>query len=83
LRHYENRQRDGAARALLAALQAAERWIEERPGAGSPAPRPYPQLAHPGRAWIKSGRYWIAYRPSPVSVIVAVFYDTADIPGRL
>lgn len=83
LQHYEDRQRDGAARALLAALQAAERRIDEQPDAGLPAPRPYPQLAQPGRLWLKSGRYWVAYRTLPTPAIVAVFFETANIPGRL
>jgi plasmid stabilization system protein ParE len=39
LRHDEERQRDGAARALLAALNDAERKIENNPDAGLPAPR--------------------------------------------
>jgi hypothetical protein len=48
-----------------------------------PAPQPYPQLARPGRAWIKVSRYWIAYRITPPPLTVAVFYDMANIPGRL
>jgi hypothetical protein len=36
-----------------------------------------------GRVWIKSGRYWIAYQTDPVPVIVAVYFETANIPGRL
>jgi len=83
LRHYEDRQRDGAARALLVALQAAERRIDEQPDAGLPAPRPYKQLAQPGRLWLKSGRYWVAYSTTQPPVIVAVFYETADIPRRI
>jgi hypothetical protein len=47
------------------------------------APRSYPEIARPGRLWIKSGRYWIAYSPNNPPVIVGVFYDTADIPGRI
>ena len=81
-RHYEERERLEAIAALAAALEAAERRIEDYPEAGLPAPRPYPEVARPGRSWIKEGRYWIAYstrRP----LIVAVFYDTANIPGRL
>ena len=53
------------------------------PSAGSSAPRPYPDLARPGQAWIKSGRYWLAYSLTDPPVIVALFHDTADIPGRL
>jgi hypothetical protein len=29
------------------------------------------------------GRYWVAYRTTPRLRIDAVFYETADIPGRL
>jgi plasmid stabilization system protein ParE len=83
LQYYRDLQRDGAASALLTALQAAERRIDEYPGAGLPAPRPYPQLARPGRVWIKSGRYWIAYRTEPTAAIVSVFFETSNIPGRL
>lgn len=83
LRYYEDLHRDGAARALLIALQAAERRIEEQPGAGMPAPRPYPRLARPGVAWIKAGRYWITYTTTAPPVIIGVFFETANIPGRL
>lgn len=83
LQHNEERQRSGAARALLAALSAAEQKIKRDPSAGLPAPRPYPRLAQPGRAWIKSGRYWIAYNIASPPVIAAVFFETANIPGRL
>jgi hypothetical protein len=52
-------------------------------GEGLPAPRPYPWLAAPGDAWVHAGRYWFAYRGTAPAVIFAVFYDQADIPGRL
>ena len=81
--HYETRARDAAIRALDRALADSEAKIERAPGAGLPAPRPYPQLARPGWAWIKSGRYWVAYRTGSAPVIVAVFFETANIPGRL
>jgi hypothetical protein len=32
---------------------------------------------------MKSGRYWIAYSAMTPPVILAVFYDQANIPGRL
>jgi plasmid stabilization system protein ParE len=83
LLHYEERQRSGAARALLAALNDAEQKITRDPAAGLAAPRPYPQLAQPGRAWIKSGRYWITYYTTAPPVIAAVFFETANIPGGL
>ncbi len=55
----------------------------ERPGVGLAAPRPYSHLARPDRLWIKSGRYWIAYCPVHPKVISDVFYETANIPGRI
>jgi plasmid stabilization system protein ParE len=81
--YYEDCERPDAIRALIAALEQASRTIEADPEAGFPAPRPYPQLARPGRAWVKSGRYWIAYTTTRPPVIAAVFYETANIPGRL
>ena len=68
---------------MVAALAEAEAKIEGNPADGLPAPRPYPALKRPGRAWIKAGRYWVAYRTKTPLMIVAVFFETADIPGRL
>jgi plasmid stabilization system protein ParE len=81
--YFEERERPEAARALRNALTAAWEKITTSPAAGLPAPRPYPQLAQPGRLWLKSGRYWIAYRTEPAPAIVAVFFETANIPRRL
>ncbi len=81
--YYEERDRPEAARALRNALTAAWEKITTSPGAGLPAPRPYKQLAEPGRAWLKSGRFWIGYRTQPTTAIVAVFFETANIPGRM
>ena len=80
--HYEALGRTEALDAFEAALEAAERKIDRDPSGGVPAPRPYPFLARPGQAWIKSGRYWIAYSTVPPPVIIGVFYETANIPGR-
>ena len=82
LRHYAGLGRPGAGRNLIAAVDEAVAHIERDPGAGLPAPRPYPALARPGRAWVKAGRYWIAYATTQPPVIVGVFYEAADIPGR-
>ena len=81
--YYEEHDRTEAARALRTALATAWEKIAASQASGLPAPRPYPRLAQPGRVWIKSGRYWIAYRTEPDPVIVAVFFETANIPGRL
>ena len=83
LRHFAKRQRPEARQALVRALQNARASIEAMPSAGFSAPRPYRDLAQPGQAWIKSGRYWLAYSLTDPPVIVALFHDTADIPGRL
>ena len=81
--YYEERDRPEATRALRNALTTAWEKIITSPAAGLAAPRPYPHLALQGRMWIKSGRYWIAYRADPAPVIVAVFFETANVPGRL
>jgi plasmid stabilization system protein ParE len=81
-RHYQRKNRIEAVRNLITALAAAESMIERRPGAGLAAPRPYPELAQPGRAWIKSGRYWVTYSLTTPPVILAVFFETADMGGR-
>jgi plasmid stabilization system protein ParE len=79
IRHYEDRERIEAIHALSAALDETEAKIGSNPAAGLAAPRPYPGLARTGRAWIKAGRYWVAYDTKTPPVIVAVFYEAADI----
>ena len=81
-RHYERLKRPEAIRNLSAALDDAEQRIEGDPAAGLPAPRPYPELARQGQAWIKTGSYWIRYRTTSPPVITGVFHDRADISGR-
>lgn len=81
--YFEERDRFEAVSSLHAALREASDLVERDPDAGLPAPRPYPQLARPGRRWMKVGRYWVAYRLKPRLVITGVFYDAADIPGRI
>ena len=80
--HYEDLGRPEATRGLITALEEASCKIEKSPAMGLAAPRPYPHLARPDRLWIKAGRYWIAYEPT-TPVIVGVFYETVNIPGRL
>ena len=78
--HYEELGRTTATRALFAALDEAERRIDNG-DAGMSAPRPYPRLVRPGRAWIKARRYWICYSTTAPPIIVGVYFETADIPG--
>jgi len=82
-RHYEERGRPEATLNLVAAIETAWQQITANPAAGLRAPRPYPQLARPGRGWVQAGRYWVAFIIRPAPAIVAVFYDAADIPRRL
>lgn len=83
LAYYEERERPEATAGLLAALERAAARIERTPEIGLPAPRPYPILARTGRLWVKEGAYWIAYAiTAPETVIVGVFHERADIPGR-
>ena len=81
--HYEELGRPAALRALIHAVDDAGRRIEADPRAGLSAPRPYPELARPGWKWLKAGRYWIAYTQADPPEISAVFFETANIPGRL
>jgi plasmid stabilization system protein ParE len=82
LRHYSEQGRPEAARNVLTAIDWAIVQIERNP-MGVAAPRPYPELARPGRAWTKAGRYWIAYSAATPPVILADFLETANIPRRL
>jgi hypothetical protein len=82
LKHYSEQGRIEAARNVLAAIDLAVAQIERNP-IGIAAPRPYPELARTGRAWTKAGRYWIAYSTTTPPVILAVFFESANIPGRL
>jgi hypothetical protein len=81
--HYDQLGRPEAIRNLAYALAEASDKIENDPDAGVTAPRPYPSLAKPGRLWLHVRRYWIAYSTTIPPVILAVFYDTANIPERL
>lgn len=81
-KHYLGKGRPEAVERLLVAVREASELIERNPGAGVDAPRPYPQLERRRWAWVKVHRYWIGYRRDPELTIAAVFYDSADIPGR-
>lgn len=82
-RHYEGLGRLDAAENLFQALEKPGDRILRSPDAGLAAPRPYPGAHRLGFRWIKEGRYWIAYTTEPKLMMVGVFYETADIPGRL
>jgi plasmid stabilization system protein ParE len=81
--HYVKLDRPEALANLADALVGAGRRIEQQPGEGQSAPRPYPAVARRGRAWIKAGSYWIAYSTASPPVIVGVFHESADIPNRI
>jgi len=79
---FERKRCIEAVRALILSLTEAEQQIKRHPAGGLRAPRPYPERASLGRRWIKSDRYWVAYSASQPPVIISVFYDQANIPGR-
>jgi plasmid stabilization system protein ParE len=81
--HYTRKQRPEALRNMRAALVAVREMIERHPNDGHPFPSVYDDLVAPGRSWVQSGRYWVAYSPKDPPVIVGFFYETADIPTRL
>jgi plasmid stabilization system protein ParE len=81
--HYLSLSRPEAVEGLAAALRRAEQFIADTPNRGLSAPRPYPNLARPLRLWTKSGPYWVLYAPLDPPIIFGVFYETADIPGRM
>jgi hypothetical protein len=80
--YFRMKHRPEAIRNMLAALVRVEAAIET--GAGRPRdfPATYRNLARPGRAWRKESIYWIAYDQTDPPVIVAVFWEGADIAGR-
>jgi hypothetical protein len=80
---YERELRLDAIRSLDRAIDEAGVLIERDPGGGLPAPRPYPWVARPGQAWRKVRAYWFRYSLTSPPVITAVFYERANIPGRL
>ncbi len=80
--HYVKKNRIEALLSLETALSEAELQIERTPLAGLPAPRPYPDLAAKGERWILVRHYWVAYTTTDPPFILAVFHDSADIPGR-
>lgn len=82
-RDSERKNRPEAVYNLLVAVNQAMKQIADDPSGGLGAPRPYPAPARPGTTWTKAGRYWFAYSLADPPVIIAVFYDAADIPGRV
>ena len=81
--HYLDKGRPEAVGVLFRSLSTASVAIRDGTATSYPAPRPYPGVARPSWAWVKAGSYWIAYRRRPTLAITAVFFDAADIPGRI
>lgn len=83
-RHYAEIDRDVAALRMSEAIERAGARIEEQIGPFLLYPRPYPAILVDNWKWLKEARYWIAFEPVfDGYMITAVFYDTANIPGRL
>jgi len=80
--HYETKGRPEAARNLERALERGVALIAAGPRHPRLYPATYRQLARPGRAWIKVPPYWIAYDMADPPLIVAVFWEGADLASR-
>ncbi len=80
--HYRKKQRPEAIRNLDAALARAEAALESGPTRPRMFPATYRDLARPDRAWLKEGIYWIAYQQTVPPVILAVFWEQAEIDRR-
>ena len=81
--HYDKKGRPEAAINLARALERAIERIEAAPDKGMVVPGPYYSVAREGRLWIKEGRYWFRYSFTSPPVILAVFFESANIPGRV
>ena len=79
-RHYRRKNRPEAVQNLSEAVRQAARRITE--GKSQAAPGTYPEIAQAGHAWIHAGRYWFVHTSTRPHIILAVFYDESDIPGR-
>jgi plasmid stabilization system protein ParE len=77
-RYYRQKGRPEAARNLIAAMKMAAFKIGR--GQSLPAPRPNPDLQAGGEAWVHVGHYWVLHTTGEPVTVLAVFYDTADIP---
>ncbi len=80
-RHYRRNGRPEAAHNVTKALTEAADRIGM--GFSVAAPTPYPELKRDGEAWVKAGRYWFLHTTTEPIIALAVFYDNADIPGRI
>lgn len=83
-RYYDELDREQATARMTVAMASAVKQIEDQVGPFWQAPRPYPGATRRQWKWLKSHRYWIAFEPiSEGYAITAIFYDAANIPGRL
>jgi plasmid stabilization system protein ParE len=80
--HFRRKRRPEAIRNLLAALMKVEAAIGNGSGRPREFPATYRDLVRPGRAWRKESIYWIAYDRIDPPVIVAVFWEGADLARR-
>jgi plasmid stabilization system protein ParE len=80
--HYKAKNYLEAAKYLRAAVAQAKARISADPNGGATAPRPYPNMKIPNVLWIFEHRYWIAYRPTSMT-ITGVFYDKSAIPSQI
>ena len=81
--HFEKNERFEAAERLSLAVASGMADADRVGKNGRRFPAVYETLARPGHFWIKTHRYWFCYfMDKTEAVIVHVFYEQADIPGR-
>jgi plasmid stabilization system protein ParE len=80
--HYRRIRRPEAIGNLDAALARVEAAIARGPARPRTFPATYRDLARPGRGWLKEGIYWVAYQQTVPPVIIAVFWEQAEIDRR-
>jgi plasmid stabilization system protein ParE len=81
--YYEERERPEAARALRNALTAAWEKISTSPGGGPVRATALPAAWPTGQGMAQGRALLDCLSDPPTTAIVAVFFETANIPGRV
>ncbi len=83
IRHYRRKNRFEAEVRLLKTLEDASDIVRRGTQDFLIAPPRYPTLAAYGLRWFKVWHYWIAITSEADPKLMAIIYETADIPGQM
>ena len=83
VRHYRRKNRFEAEFRLLKTLEDAADIVGRGAQKYLMAPPRYPSVAQYGLLWFKVWHYWIAITSEVDPKIMAVIYETANIPGQM